>query len=132
MRKNVVLVMIAALAFFLLIGVFIVFSVNPNMQPAGWIKQDLLKLTPIGTSMEEVIAAVESNENWKIMSINEKNGYLAEGSSSVPGTEIFVGEKFVRASLEKHFMGVYVSAYYGFDENSELIDIKVVKSYDLL
>ena len=106
------------------------------MKPTGWIRKDLLKVTPIGTSMEDVIAVVESNEKWKIYGIYEDRGYLVDENGKnwrdwVSKQCIIIGEKSIDVSLGDYAIH-YVNAYYAFDENSNLIDILVYKTVDFL
>ena len=127
---------IAGFILITIVCVVITFSLVPLSKPIGRIRKDLLKLTPIGTSMEEVIASIESNEQWTIR-VKSDNGYIVDRKGNPAnldylGTYTIIGEKSIRVSLGKYFRGIYVGAYYGFDENLELIDIAVYKEYDLL
>lgn len=129
-------IVIGIVSFSIILLVYLLFAVllNPSV---GRIRKNLLKITPIGTSMEDVIAAVESNEKWKIDYINEDSGYMVDENGNIWrnwmfGSYTVIGEKSIGVSLGIYLKGIYVSAYYGFDENSNLIDILVYKEWDLV
>ena len=127
-----------ALSAAVLITVIILMS-NPLRWSNEHIRANMLKLTPIGTSMEDVIKVIESNEKWKIRSIRD-NGYLLVGnipafpSSFYEHKHPIIGVKSIRAYLGEYRMifAVGVSVFYGFDEDSKLIDIAVLKEGDSL
>ena len=126
MKKRVSLILVALVV---IIPVFITFLVNPLTKPKGWIRKDLLKLTPIGTSIKDVINIAEINKIWEYYHINENNGYEVDKDGHkiiIPGLEL------INVDLGKYFRGIYVSAHYDFDEKSKLIDITVFKEYDML
>ena len=126
-----------ALSAITLITIIIVFS-NPLRRSQEHIRSDVLKLTPMGTSIDDVINAIESKENWKIDGISYENGYRRPGKSdpadAALGRETIVGEKSIRV-----FIGEYrnifitsVTVFWGFDEKSKLIEIYVWKDKDSL
>jgi hypothetical protein len=97
----------------------------------------MLKLTPIGMSMEDVVSVIEGNEKWKIQYEFDRGYFFMHGRPSrrAPKSgDPVIGVK----SMEVH-IGEYrtlfitdVSVFYGFDENLKLIDIAVLKETDSL
>jgi len=132
---------------YIIIGVMIIVAIplvwllisaisNPLTRSEEQIRNDLLKVTPIGTSMEDVIAAIEGHEKWKIFHINENRGYKINSDGTLrrswhSGGYITIGEKSLDVELGKGIITSYVGAWYGFDENSSLIDITIFKELDL-
>ena len=109
--------------------VFAFFELNPLYKPEEEIKKDLLKVTPIGTNMDNVIVTVKNNREIDRSNIYTKDGYrIAEFgwpyNAGQHDSYTVVGEKSI------HFIfGLAgfdsVGAWYGFDENDELVDILV-------
>jgi len=132
MKKYIIVGLIVIV---LIISVYLLFTVilNPSR---GVIKNELLKVTPIGTSMEDVISAIESKNKWKIRYIDYESGYRIDKYGNpdftyMPQFYTVVGEKSIEVFIGVYLKGIYVSAYYAFDENSNLIDILVYKEWDL-
>jgi hypothetical protein len=113
--------------------------VNPLQKSEKYIREDLLKLTPLGTDMNEVIAAIKAKEKWKIRYIRDYVGYdiSSNGRPSEAGNvylKTIVGKKSIRVFLGKYglIFETGVSAYYGFDDMDALIDISIRKDTDTL
>ena len=121
-----------------LVVIAVIFALNPLRWPQEFIRERILKLTPIGTNMEDVIKTIEGKEKWETRYINYEHGYMRPGrpeSADIAlGRETIVGEKSIRV-----FIGEYrnifitsVTVFWGFDENSKLIEIYVWKDTDSL
>ena len=113
----------------ILVTVIMVLS-NPLRKSQEQIRENILTLTPIGTSMEDVIKVIEINKKWEVRYISYEQGYLYQGA----GERKTIGEKSIRV-----FMGDYgnifvtsVTVFWGFHEDSKLIDIWVWKDKDSL
>lgn len=108
---------------------------NPLRWSKEHLKKHLLKITPIGTSMENVIDIIESNEEWTILSTDDTHGYLLIGGTpemsrrTTSNPEETIGEKSIEAFIGEYNVWLLrrVSAYWAFDENSNLINIDVCK-----
>jgi len=112
------------------VAVFVSLS-NPLRKSDEEIRENLLKITPIGTSMEDVLKAIENNKKWKI---------LQEGSwkswPSLPDKIVsiyknfFIKIKLINVLLGTYwgFFEMYVGAHWKFDENLKLIDIYIQKN----
>lgn len=97
---------------------------NPLLMSNGRIRTNILKLTPIGSSMEEVLVAIQEKNNWRIMTRSNERGYV--DFRSPPGSGR-VGEKHITAQIGRSGFLWYVRASWGFDEDGILIDVYVDK-----
>lgn len=128
-----------------LLGLFIVFVViiivivsNPLLCSESIIRRKLLKETPIGINMDNVIETLKSNENYEIMFISYENGFGMSKSEPIDAAVSYGQEEIGKKSIKVH-LGEYrvifcvdVIAYYGFDEQNELIAIEVTKEYEAI
>jgi len=102
------------------------------------IREYLLELTPVGSSMSDVLVEIERDEMWTLGFINDRFGFvMIDGrpltiGNYVPGATI-IGTQSIRAtpgSYRRDIVSMYlthVDVFWGFDENSQLIDIQVGK-----
>ena len=110
---------------------------NQLRRSSEQIREDMLKLTPIGTSMDDVLEVITNNQKWKIRYIREWVGFRMTGgrpSEGVPDSNNNVGVKSIRVYLGQYgiIFATGVSVFYGFDEDSKLIEIGVKKETDSL
>jgi arginine deiminase len=56
-------------------GVIVLHLSNPLRRSETRIREDILKITPIGTSMDEVIEIIQNNEKWELFNISYERGY---------------------------------------------------------
>jgi len=117
------------------ISVIIVVAVSlfhPVRKSNGRIRAELLKLTPIGTHMEEVRKS--ANRTGPIRLKYDCGIVMFGGRPSPASSERFsedevIGVKSFVVYLGDYFLiwpfGVYVEAYYVFDENDRLIEIAI-------
>jgi hypothetical protein len=126
MRKKTFFILIT-LSIFILVYIFICL-LNPLRKSEEKIKESILKLTPVGTSLEDVIKIIENNKKWETRYISYEDGYLD------PKTRAVVGEKSIRAFVGEYrnFFVTSVSVFWGFDEDSKLIEICIWKDEDSL
>jgi len=111
------------IAFF---GLRIVFDLsNPLRQPVEQIRADILDITPLGTSIEEVSRIIENNETWGWGGHIAPVGFRTGSRSDDPR----VGVKSIRVNLGGYtnIFSTGVVAWWGFDEDDTLIDIRVEK-----
>lgn len=105
---------------------------NPLIQPEEKIREKLLKQTPLGTHMDDVIQLIKSKEDWKLRGIDYEHGFIHQGTAQ---REV-IGEKSVRVHLGDYriitnlYLATDVTVFFGFNENAELIDIWVWKTID--
>jgi len=118
-------------------------SRDPNEEllrrPIEEIREYLLELTPVGSSMNYVAAVIEGNEAWTLWSVNNRNGFaMHNGWPTEPEPNDIaagnvIGTQRIRAEFgnyRRNILSLYVThvtVFWGFDENSQLIDIQVRK-----
>ena len=133
------------IVFYILIIIFFVVMaliINPLLRTEAGIRRYLLRATPIGTSMEEIIRVADDNARWTIRSIRGNAGVTLHPTipslptRNEPGDRGFsvVGEQSVRIHLGTFQLIVRfdVTAFYAFDENGELIEIFVRREFDVI
>ena len=99
---------------YILIGILtiIVVSVvvilfNPLRRSEEQIRDDMLKLTPIGTNMEEVVVILEKNNKWEIRYIS-KHGYSMIGGWPTEPSPHEIEQNTV---IGKKSINVYLGSY---------------------
>lgn len=104
---------------------------NPLRSSDSDIRVRLLVGTPPGTQMAQVKQAIE-HEGWKIRTYSETVGYPNGGHP-----EVVVGAKHIRASLGDYTdfshglpFPANVTAFWGFDEQARLVDVRVWRTID--
>jgi hypothetical protein len=102
------------------------------------LRSDMLKLTPIGTSMEDVIKTINESNKWEIRYIYNDSGYSMFGGrpgcrsdfKDSPVNDFIIGEKSIR-TFHRGYHAIQVSisieVYYAFDGDSKLIDVAISK-----
>ncbi|MCL2578168.1 MAG: hypothetical protein FWE27_09000 [Defluviitaleaceae bacterium] len=101
------------------------YALNPLRHSDVRIRENILKLTPIGSTIEDVIQVIESNEAW------EWNGRIADiGYQTHSNTTALTGAQSIRVTLGTYSNGfiVYVVSFWGFDEEGILLDVRIWKA----
>ena len=116
------------LAIVLAVLISVVYS-NPLRRSEATIRESLLQDMPLGTKLSEVHDFI-LEQDWKLKSINEETGFYDQRTKPPKET----GEQSIRASLGNYHNPFLtnVTVFWGFDRNSELIDIWVWKTTDSL
>lgn len=112
---------------------------NPAKRPPEKLREYILRLTPIGTSIEDAIKVVESREDLTHMRVDFERGF-SPLTTTRPNIEInpgihVIGEMAVVAnmgtyrSLDSLFFlhRVDVNVFWGFDKDGNLIDVHILK-----
>ena len=126
----VVFIAILAIVFFEVVRA----EAYPLVRSEEDIQIKLLQDTPLGTPMEDVVEHIEKQKKWKVNSISYDGGFVdqREHPSQI------VGEKSIRLLMGEYrtysnlYLLMSVTVYYGFNKESELIDIWVWKTLDSL
>ncbi|MDD4493085.1 MAG: hypothetical protein PHV32_01830 [Eubacteriales bacterium] len=132
--KKYIIFGLVGLVVLLLVCLLIAILSNPLRRSEGRIRKDLLKLTPIGTSMEDVLAAIESYEKLDFyFTVNSRSPLPRPKEITSEFMEDFIRKKSMDFYLGKYngFFTIYVGVRYSFDEDLNLIDIVVNKEMDL-
>lgn len=131
MKKFVVCVFIA-LSIVILAAVLAILS-NPLRRSEGRIKASMLKLTPVGTSMEEVVSSIKNNKKLKIRVVYQNGVYAMDGEYPRAGDlHIFNESLQLYLGSYRTIFETGVTILYSFDGNSNLTGISVRKDRDSL
>ena len=137
MKKNVKHYVILILVIITLVSAGIIL-LNPLRQSEADLRERMLKITPIGTNMKEVVKVIKENKKWELEWVDNESGYGIDKASGEPGEEydFEIGKKSIRICIGTYsyriIFPVQVLVYYGFDEKSKLIDVAVRKDVDTL
>ena len=144
MNKFVICILIA-LVILILGGIIIMILLNPLRRSEERIREDILLMTPIGSTMEEVIEVIENNRRWTNEHEIYDRGYgiIRVGSEGnhryfstinyYKGQRTFVktvGVETIRLDIGDYhnpLSHTVVLVHWAFDENGKLIDIAVGK-----
>jgi|GEM_PF-1426361 len=111
---------VIVLVFFFVTGV-VMPIINPLYGSERKIRAYVLEITPMGTSMNEVLDVIAKQERWERWALNYRTGY---SRLSPKQGRITVGEKHISARLGVVWLGSHsVVAYWGFDFDGKLIDV---------
>ena len=136
------------LVFLLIVGIMFIWLLarmmvpmiyNPMRRTAPMIRNHILRHTPIGMCIEEVIEVIENNERWGTPTVNRNNGFFHPGPS-VPGWPIcpisgssIIGDQSVQTRPEIYNVILFherrTRIFWGFDENGKLIEVFVSSSF---
>jgi len=97
-------------------------------QPEARIEKDILALTPIGTSFDDVLSVIDNQKDWRIRYIDQDHGFSHPESGKTVGKmsiRVFIGD------YTNIFM-TSVTVFWGFDEDGKLIDIYIWKDPNVL
>ena len=127
-RKKFIAILVTAGGIWLMVYLFS----YPLMNTEAGIRRHLLRITPIGTSVEDVISVLERRRGWGwVIGAKRNQGVVLDRGIPLGGAlsaaTTVVGEQSIRVYLGRAV--AYVGAFYAFDENGELIEIFVRKEW---
>jgi len=134
-KKKVLIICVCTMSL-----VFLIILMNPLRRSEEHIRERMLKLTPVGTSIEDVVEII-NKRGWSNDGVLDRGYGLANGGTPTIYTSYFtnepvIGTKSIRANIGEYhaYMIIYtwVFCYWGFDENSRLIDIAIEKECDVI
>ena len=156
MRFRITLVRVLLI---ILLGIVIVTFIpmifNPIRRPQKMVRNYILRLTPIGTHIDDVEKFLRSKREWTVDYINYEMGYAHPGkpipgwpviTRTIPGPDgpittrgtSIIGDKSIRGYLGEYSawytLGFHttVSVFWGFDGDGKLIEVYVWKVVDIL
>jgi len=96
---------------------------EPLRRPSFMVRHYVFMLTPRGTHMDDVRAFIGNAENLRVVSSSYEQGFRRTRVDQ----SIIVGDKHIRASVRRPGSSPFVamSIYWGFDDNSNLVDVHV-------
>jgi hypothetical protein len=131
MLKKIILSSIILILFTVLIWLIL----NPLFMKDRKIRDNLLKVVPMSTNMEEALQLIKKNKEWEIININYNDGFDFTPYYGFPekGEARVIGEKNIYVYLGSFSIvfEVDVIAYFAFDKNDKLIEIYVEKQPDV-
>ena len=110
----------------------IAMMINPIRRPRFMVRNHVLRLTPMGTNIDDVVNILEDVEGWEIFSVNHERGIVLPtagdrlASTSDKSIRVFAGRYW--PSTIWIFLPTSVSIFWGFDEEGRLIEVYVQKS----
>jgi len=126
-KKIIICILITILA--IIIAAVTLTLLTPSRRSVEKIKKDILKLTPIGSSMEHVKKIINEYDTWELMYISTTSGFLKQDASK-PITVI--GEQSIRVFMGEHYdlfiFTTSVCIFWGFDGDGKLIDVWIWKT----
>lgn len=133
-RKKITLILLFLLAIIMLVT-FIPMIVHPYRRPISMVRNYILRITPIGTSIDDVIAILESRDDFGFLHINFESGFRASPADRHSGIED-MGEMLVSTGLGIYrnawhtwppFIAWSVGASWIFDADGKLIEVHIQK-----
>lgn len=106
---------------------------NPLVKSEEMISENILSQLPLGTHMNDVLQFAKNKRKWEIRWVDHENGFVHQRKK-----DEIIGEKSIRISLGDYYImselyfETNVTVLFGFNEQSELIDIWVWKTTDSL
>ena len=131
MRQIIKSTVISVVSILIMIPI-ITFIMNPLMRPQEIIRERMLKLMSIGTSMEDVITVIASNRSWKVWNINSDGNWQPLTSDYKSYINVFTERKSIEILMGKYciIFDTYVTVNLDFNQNLELSNITVRKDTD--
>ncbi|MGO4371610.1 hypothetical protein AB4Z21_12590 [Paenibacillus sp. MCAF20] len=130
-KKTILVLVLILIAIILIEGMRVIF--NPLTRSEETIREKMLTQIPMGTPLDEAIHFANNKKGWSDIKIGYTYGYPGYYSWETVGEKhISVHAGDYRSKLHLYFFVADVRIYFGFNENSELIDIRVNKMIDSL
>jgi len=128
MRKHIWIALSAVIIVLIVLGLS-----NSLRHSAEYTRERLLKQTPIGTSVEDVIK-INKKRIWRTIDwISYEHGYgIDKWNTPSESGKTTIGVKSIRVHLGTYWVlfRTDVIVFYGFDEYSKLVDLHVRKDTD--
>jgi hypothetical protein len=129
MNSKKILIAMIILVLLIVLGA-VKYMINPLTNSEEQIRGKLLEATPIGMHMDDVLKYIEGQRKWVIRTISNDHGFYHQ--RVYPNRTI--GDKSIRVELGDYgiVFTTSVTVFWGFDADSELIEIWVWKTVDSL
>ena len=112
---------------------YVAVNSNPLRRSEEQIRESMFEHTPMGMTLDDVVSLIDERDDWSLRNVNERIGYSflmgRPGDPSGGQTDNIIGKKYVAAYIGEYqsFFKTTVGVFWAFDENSELIEIAVIK-----
>ena len=125
-QQTITYTIIAIVIIIAIIMILMLFYRLQSYEP--YVHNKMLKLTPIGTSMEDVIKVIESKKKWQVWDIDHGGGRrkpLPQNSESYKNH--FIESKSINVLIGEYMtpFTTSVTVRWKFDDDLKLIDIEV-------
>jgi len=135
-RRKIVILVFPLLAILTLLTIIPMFTTFMR-RPTNMVRNYITRITPIGTSIGDVVEVIERREGWDVRRIDFERGFIP-GSSARPAQGLnsnVVGEMAVWVHLGTYhawhtwppFIEQVVDVFWGFDVDGNLIEVYVRK-----
>jgi len=157
LKKRVWIIVLCACICISLVGGVMYFTVpftSPKLmaggislsRPESAIRRDMLIITPIGTSMDDVLKVIEER-GWHLTYARKTAGYflysralrdhvsdVATSRQLESGRSVEIGTQSIRIHLGRYrvILDIYVDVYFAFDDDSKLIDVAIRREMDVI
>jgi hypothetical protein len=122
-KKFIVITVIIAIT----LGIFLPFLVNPLRRTNNQVRNYILRITPLGTNVEDVIKIIEDKKRWKIQRV----AYFGDSHWKLDYTEtVGIQKKYVHLGYYWIVFKTNVSATWIFDEDGKLVDVEIRRDTD--
>jgi hypothetical protein len=133
-RKKIMVILLSFLCFVVLVTI-IPMVMHPYRRPQGMVRNHILRITPIGTDIEDVIDILQSRDDFGLLHIDFEGGFRASPAERHVGIED-MGEMLVSTGLGVYrnawhtwppFITQTVGASWIFNEDGKLIEVLIRK-----
>ena len=131
--KNILLIILAIVCIMLILSLsrtVVPMIYNPMRRTSPMIRNYILRHTPIGMWIDEVMEVIECHQTWGVPSVNRNSGFIIQGSG-VPSLPLFsvVGYKSIQTRPERYSVPLFhergIRIFWGFDDDGKLIEVFV-------
>jgi len=131
--KMIVKKIALSLLIFITVVTVIPMITTPIRRPGPLLRLHVLRITPMGTHIDDVVAAIENRDDWNLGRVDFERGF-SPTSTQLSGFPR-IGEMSVTANLGSYHAwyimfgvpDIGVSAQWGFDEGGNLIAVNIRK-----
>ncbi|MCL2578346.1 MAG: hypothetical protein FWE27_09950 [Defluviitaleaceae bacterium] len=109
--------------------------INPIQRPSGMLRNYILKITPLGTSLDDVVELINNRNDWKSANLRDYGLYPAYPTEPYMENRERprIGEKTVSTNVGTYrslrdflfLMEIHVAIFWVFDANDVLIDVHI-------
>jgi len=135
-RRKLFVVSVCMVFIVIVLGVAIVNNRTLFRMPAAYIKNKMLDEFPMGSNIQEVKEIIQQHDEW---TSNLKvspwgNKYNSDGKpeyntgSSLGTGEYHIGTQHISVEIGSSWF-LFTDVYFAFDDNDQLIDIAVYKTF---
>ena len=126
-KRMIIILIISAIILSPIIAVLI----NPLLMPSDSIRRSILRETPVGTNIEDVLSVIRNRSDWGFRHLDRERGFQRPGAPDPDtGRRPIIGEQYIIAFIGDYrfpITPVSVTVFWGFGADGYLIDVYVWK-----